>query len=57
MARCTLVKFTQLNTDMKIKFGEKQWAQCLLCMAENMETFRPPAQPDVFEVEKVGDDE
>ena len=52
MSRCTLVKFTKLHAELNLSFEDKQWAQCMLYMAENFENVKPPDEPKLFEVEK-----
>ena len=40
--RSRLVKFTDTHEDLKISFEDKEWAQCMLFMAENINNIPKP---------------
>ena len=56
MKRVKLVRFSKEYSEMDHMFADKEWAQCLLYMAENFENIQPPVEPNVFEVEQLGND-
>ena len=56
MKRVKLVRFSKEHIELGLKFRDKEWAQCLIYMAENFENIEPPIQPNLFEVEQFGND-
>ena len=56
MMRMKLVKFDKKNCELNFKFADKEWAQCLLYLAENFIEMPLPEQPNLFEVVRRNDD-
>jgi len=57
MNRIRIVKFDKEYRELNHQFADKEWAQCLLYMAENFNDMQYPEQPNLFEVERLGEDD
>ena len=53
MSRVRLVRFDRLWNELNLLFKDKEWAQSLLYMAENLENIPPPDPSKLFESQRV----
>ena len=52
MARANLIWFYKEFRDSNLQFSVTDWAQCLVYMAQNIDSMEKPKEPTLAEVEE-----